>query len=94
MQAKNAFRTYLAYTFALFWILFLITGALVFLKAPAILQTIMKNVCAWASTFALILLFKKLYPGETFKDFLKRQFTPVNAWDFLIPLGKIGRAHV
>ncbi|MEW6548032.1 MAG: type II CAAX endopeptidase family protein [Spirochaetota bacterium] len=87
MQAKNAFRTYLAYTFALFWILFLITGALVFLKAPAILQTIMKNVCAWASTFALILLFKKLYPGETFKDFLKRQFTPVNVWDFLIPLG-------
>jgi hypothetical protein len=79
-------RTYLIYTYVLFWILFLITGGLVFMKAPAILQTIMKNVCAWASTFALIFLFKKIYPKDSFKEFLKRQFTPVNALDFLIPM--------
>lgn len=79
-------KSFLVFTYLLFWALFAITGGLVFLKAPDIVLTIMKNICAWTSTFVLVLLFKKLYPGDSFKEFLKRQFCKVSVLDFLIPL--------
>lgn len=79
-------KSFLVFTYFLFWILFAITGGLVFLKAPDMVLTIMKNLCAWTSTFVLLFMFKRLYPGDSFKEFLKRQFTKVSVLDFLIPL--------
>jgi membrane protease YdiL (CAAX protease family) len=78
-------RFFLIATFLLFWVLFLITGAAVFGGAPEIVQTVLKNVCAWSSTFVLILFFKRFYPGRRFFDFFKAQFTPVRVSDFLVP---------
>lgn len=79
-------KSFVLFTNVVFWLLFMLTGGLVYLKAPEIVLTIMKNICAWTSTFVLVLLFKKLYPNETFKAFLKKQFGKVGILDFLIPL--------
>jgi len=85
---KKAFshplRAFVLMTFVLFWILFSITGILVFSGAPEIFQTIMKNLCAWSSTFVLILFFRRLRPGESFKTFVKNQFPRTGAGDFLV----------
>ena len=79
-------RFFVIATFLLFLVLFMITGAAVFGGAPEIVQIVMKNVCAWSSTFVLVLFFKRFYPGRRFLDFLKAQFTPVTVSDFLVPL--------
>jgi len=44
--------------------------------APESVITFLQIVAAWSSTFALIILFKKIYPGLGLKDFVKQQFAP------------------
>jgi membrane protease YdiL (CAAX protease family) len=85
-QHNDSIRSFVIYTYLLFWVLFLITGGTVYLKAPEFVQIIMKNVCAWASTFILVILFKRIYPNETFIGFLKKQFVKVSFFDFVIPM--------
>lgn len=83
---KKPIRTFIMLTYIIFWILFSITGIIVFTDAPQIYQVIMKNVCSWASTFALLLLFKRFKPNVTVLSFLKQQFTKVTFLDFFIPM--------
>ena len=84
-SAKEPFRSFIILTYLLFWLLFLITGGTVYLNAPVLVQKIMMNICAWTSTFVLLIRFRLLFPGSTIKEFLKKQFTRVNFFDFLIP---------
>ena len=82
---KYPVRAFTILTFVGFWIFFSITGILVFSDVPQIYQTIMKNVCAWTSTFVLIIFFKKFRPNESFLSFLRQQFSSIRFIDFLIP---------
>lgn len=84
--AEGSIKIFVIYTYLLFWILFLITGGSIYLKAPQFIQTIMKYVCAWTSTFVFLLLFRKLNPNYSLLEYLKKQFTKVNILDFAIPL--------
>jgi membrane protease YdiL (CAAX protease family) len=84
--AKHPLRMFIILTYATFWILFSITGLLVFSESPQIYQTIMKNVCAWASTFVLLIFFKKFVPNESLSTFIKKQFTKISFLDFIIPM--------
>jgi uncharacterized protein len=56
---------YVGATYALFWLLLAGTGAAIALGAPPALQATLKNVCAWSPTFALLLLFPRLLPGQS-----------------------------
>jgi hypothetical protein len=59
----------------MFLVLLGFTGLLMYLKVPKIIVDIMSNVAAWSPTFVLIILYKKLLPGVTIWDFLKRNFS-------------------
>ncbi|NOY38193.1 MAG: CPBP family intramembrane metalloprotease [Chlorobi bacterium] len=85
LKAKNKnFLTYAILTYVIFWLLLAITGILISLKLPAYIQNIMKNICAWAPTFAVAVLFRKLYPGTTIIDYFKRNFlSKVNPLTFI-----------
>jgi len=83
---KRPLRTFFVLTYILFWVLFTITGLLVFLGVPEIYQIIMKNVCAWTSTFVILLFFNKFKPHKTLLSFIKQQFTKVTFSDFFIPM--------
>ena len=72
--SRRSLIQYTSYTFFIFWILLGITGVLIYLKVPVIIQDIMKNVCAWSPTFAILILFRKIYPGLTLKEHLKTNF--------------------
>lgn len=87
MEPANAgsIRFFVVATFLLFWVLFLITGLAIMGGAPESLQIVLMNVCAWASTFVLVIFFKRLCPGRAFLDFLKAQFTAVRVSDFAVP---------
>ena len=74
VSKPGSLRTFVILTYLLFWVLFSITGLTVYLKAPEIVQTVMQNICAWTSTFVLLIWFKKFYPNETIKGYLKDNF--------------------
>ncbi|MGL1893891.1 MAG: CPBP family intramembrane metalloprotease [Spirochaetaceae bacterium] len=62
-------------SYVMFWLLLGLTGYLISLDVPLLFQNIMKNICAWTPTFIILIMFKKLYPNTTFKEYLKVQFT-------------------
>ncbi len=85
-SAEGSIKVFVIYTYLLFWILFLIAGGSIYFKAPQFIQTTMKYICAWTSTFVFFLLFSKMYPNYSFLKYLKKQFTKVNILDFAFPM--------
>ena len=71
---RNHLIRYFVFVYVLFWILLGLTGVLISLKVSLLVQQIMKNVCAWAPTFVIAVLFKKLFPNTTLRDYLKSNF--------------------
>jgi membrane protease YdiL (CAAX protease family) len=58
----------------IFWPLFLLVGAIRMLGFPAWVFDIMLCISAWSSTFAFVVLFKRIYPGQNFIQFVKDKF--------------------
>ena len=58
------------------------------LNFPPVIVTIMKNVAAWAPTFAVLVLFKKISPEMSFWDYVKKAFTrKIKIIDFVYSFG-------
>lgn len=54
--------------------LFLLVGATKMLGLPSIVFDIMLCIASWSSTFAFLILFKRIYPGENFIEYVKDKF--------------------
>ncbi|WP_123056250.1 CPBP family intramembrane glutamic endopeptidase [Virgibacillus profundi] len=54
----------------------MIIGISIVIGAPERVTSILQIIAAWSSTFAFIILFKKIYPAIRLKDFVKKQFAP------------------
>ena len=67
-------RDYFCFTYLVFWIFIGVIGFLISLEIPVLFQTVLKNVCSWTPTFVLLLMFKKLYPNTSLRDFFKNNF--------------------
>lgn len=74
MEQRNLIR-YFIFTYLLFWLLLGVTGFLISVDVPELIQTIMKNVCAWTPTFVLLLMFRKLYPNISLREYFKYNFS-------------------
>ena len=72
-EAKNL-KLFFILSYVIFWLLLGLTGYLISIKVPLLIQTIMKNVCAWTPTFVILILFKKLYPNITLLEYMKLHF--------------------
>jgi membrane protease YdiL (CAAX protease family) len=72
-DSKNI-RKYFLLSYLLFWLLLALTGYLISLEVPVMIQNIMKNISAAAPTFAILILFRQLYPGVTFKKYMQSHF--------------------
>lgn len=87
MEKKDArnIKKYIVLTYTIFWLLLGLTGYMIFLKVPLYTQVIIKNVCAWSPTFVILIMFKKLYPDITFKEYIKLHFMKkINPMVFLV----------
>lgn len=72
---KNPVISFVALSFIIFLLFLMVIGIAMVLGAPEILNHILKTISAWSSTFALIIIYKKVYPGLKFWDFVKKQFS-------------------
>ncbi|MFD1387382.1 hypothetical protein ACFQ4Z_11225 [Oceanobacillus oncorhynchi subsp. oncorhynchi] len=73
---KSAFGCFVVLSYIIFIVLFLIIGISMMFGAPESITNLLQIIAAWSSTFAFIILFKKIYPGLRLKDFVKQQFAP------------------
>jgi membrane protease YdiL (CAAX protease family) len=84
---KRTLVVFVSLTYLVFWCLLGLTGVLISLNAPSYVQTIVKNVCAWAPTIVVLIMFRRLFPGVSFGEFFRRNFTGrVNPLTFLLLL--------
>ena len=74
----NSWVKYVIFSYLLFWTMVLVLGgsaAMIFKVSPTTMRFI-ALLCAWAPTFALLIMYKKLMPDESFGSFLRRNFKP------------------
>nr|WP_096190484.1 type II CAAX endopeptidase family protein [Evansella halocellulosilytica] len=80
MKMKKALKSplisFVGLTYVIFFLLFMAIGISMVLGAPMSITNILQIISAWSSTFAFVILFKKIYPGLRLKDFVKEQFAP------------------
>lgn len=73
-ELKRPIVSFIILTNLIFWPLFLLVGVTLMLGFPKIVFDIMLCIASWSSTFAFIVLFRKIYPGLNFTAYVKEQF--------------------
>ncbi|MCR8861027.1 MULTISPECIES: type II CAAX endopeptidase family protein [Bacillus] len=73
-KLKKPVVSFILLTNIIFWPLFLLVGVIKLLNFPVWIFDVMLCISAWSSTFAFVLLFKKLYPEQSFIRFVKDRF--------------------
>ncbi|PFB58614.1 CPBP family intramembrane glutamic endopeptidase [Bacillus cereus] len=71
---KKPVVSFILLTNIIFWPLFLLVGVIKLLDFPVWIFDVMLCISAWSSTFSFVLLFKKLYPNQSFIQFVKDRF--------------------
>ncbi len=73
---KKPFVRFVLLSNLIFWLFLAIIGLSMMLGAPEGVLHGMEIVAAWSSTFAFLILFKRIVPGGKIKDYVKKQFEP------------------
>lgn len=78
---------FIAFTNIIFWILFSLTGVVTtFVTSNRIVAKSMSALCAWTSFFVLMVMFHKLIPYQSRKEFLKSLFAPKINWILFVAI--------
>ncbi|MFE3576379.1 CPBP family intramembrane glutamic endopeptidase [Lysinibacillus sp. NPDC059133] len=73
-KLKKPVASFIVLTNIIFLPLFCLVGAISMLGFPSWVIDVMFCISAWSSTFAFVILFKKIYPGQSFIQFVKDKF--------------------
>lgn len=73
-KLKKPVASFILLTNIIFLPLFCLVGAISMLGFPKWIFDVMLCISAWSSTFAFVLLFKKIYPGQGLIQFVKDKF--------------------
>lgn len=73
-KLKNPVASFILLTNLIFLPLFCLVGAIHLLGFPRWIFDVMFCIAAWSSTFAFVLLFKKIYPEQSIIQFVKDKF--------------------
>jgi len=73
-KLKKPVASFILLTNIIFLPLFFLVGAISMMGLPKWIFDVMLCVSAWSSTFAFVLLFNKIYPGQSLFRFVKDKF--------------------
>ncbi|WHY75314.1 type II CAAX endopeptidase family protein [Neobacillus sp. WH10] len=73
-KLKKPVASFILITNIIFLPLFCLVGAIKILGFPTWVFDVVRCISAWSSTFAFAILFKKIYPGQSFIYFVKNKF--------------------
>jgi len=72
---KRAFVQFIILTNIIFLLFLAVIGLFIAFEASERIISILKIISAWSSTFALLILFRKIYPNVRVWDFIKKLFS-------------------
>ena len=77
-RVRNYTLQYVIYTYGLFVLLLITLGgaATTLLHGTPLVMRWLTAITAWTSTYVFLLMFRKLYPDSTVKEFYKKMFRP------------------
>ncbi|MGL4737231.1 MAG: lysostaphin resistance A-like protein [Cellulosilyticaceae bacterium] len=75
MPLKRPVVSFVVLTNILFIPLFLLVGLTIMLGLPQIFFDVALCIASWASTFAFLILFKRIYPGQRIGTYIKSKFS-------------------
>ncbi|MCC2249512.1 CPBP family intramembrane metalloprotease [Virgibacillus sp. AGTR] len=73
---KHPLLSFVSTSYVIFFVFFIFIGISMIFGAPSSITNLLQIISAWSSTFAFVILFRKIYPGLKLKDFVKDQFSP------------------
>ncbi|CAM4279592.1 CAAX protease [Bacillus manliponensis] len=73
-KLKKPVASFILLTNIIFFPLFCLVGVIKILGLPTWVFDVVRCISAWSSTFAFAILFKKIYPGQSFIHFVKNKF--------------------
>lgn len=73
-KLKKPVASFILLTNIIFFPLFCLVGTIKILGFPTWVYDVVRCISAWSSTFAFAILFKKIYPGQSFIHFVKNKF--------------------
>lgn len=73
-ELKRPIVSFIILTNIIFLPLFLLVGSTIILGLPTLVFDIALCIASWSSTFAFMILFKRIYPGQRFIEYLKDKF--------------------
>lgn len=84
MTNKKQIILYASCAYALFWIVFTLTGGVMLWLGEGPIFNIMLCLCSWTPTIALFALFKRLYPNSSIKKFYTATFRGKIRWKTIL----------
>ena len=87
-KLKRPIASFIILTNLIFLPLFLLVAVTKILGLPTIVFNIALCISSWSSTFAFMILFKRIYPGQSFIEYVKDKFK--NKLKFIIIFVAIG----
>lgn len=72
---KKHLIKYVIWTYVVFFLSIAVIGAVLTLTKSQVLFRTLQTIAAWVPTFVLMGMFRKIYLGDTWKDYVKRQFS-------------------
>lgn len=68
-ESKDYNKLFVVCVYALFWIFILLTGGAMFLFGEKVPMQLLVTICSWTPTIVLLVMFEKLVPDTTRRDF-------------------------
>lgn len=72
---KKSMVHFVVFTYLTLYAFFLVLGISIYILKAEALTYILTILAAWSSTIVFIIIFKKVYPEDNLKSFIKRQFS-------------------
>ena len=73
-ELKRPIASFIILTNLIFLPLFLLVAVTKILGLPTVVFNIALCISSWSSTFAFMILFKRIYPGQSFIAYVKDKF--------------------
>lgn len=79
-ETKNYNKLFVVNVFAVFWLSILLTGLVLMLMGEKAPMQLMTTICAWTPTIVLLIMFNKLLPNTTRREYFKNLFREKIKW--------------
>lgn len=83
-ESKDYTKLFVIYVYAWFWFSILLTGGVMLFFGEKTPMQLLTTICSWTPTIVLLIMFKKLRPHTTRKDFFKSLFKTKINWRMLL----------